>query len=317
VASFNAYFSGIDMTVWTQITQEPSTLGECPFWHAAEQALYWVDIAGFKINRLHPASGSVDSWAMPSEPGCMAPAKSGGLVIALRDRVVRARAWGGELATLASFAHDPKTTRANDGKCDAKGRFWIGTMYEPRDQRIAELLLLDAKTGSLTRKASDATVANGLAWASDAKTMYWANTPDHAIQAWDFDASSTGMAHHRIFKSFPAKPAGWTSGLPGNGGYMGRPDGAAVDSAGNYWVAMFEGKRVLQLSPSGNILRDIETPVTCPTMVCFGGDELKTLYLTSARHNRSFDELAREPGLGCVFSLRVDVAGLPVNEFVD
>jgi sugar lactone lactonase YvrE len=304
-------------TAWTQVTHEPSVLGECPFWHPTEQALYWVDIAGFKINRLAPSSGRVETWAMPSEPGCMAPAKTGGFVIALRDRVVRAHAWDSELETIAPLPHDPKTTRANDGKCDAQGRFWIGSMYEPRDKRIAELLLLDVKTGSLTQKANDAIVANGLAWSPDATTLYWANTPDHAIQAWDFGAASAAMTNHRIFKSFPAKPAGWTSGQPGNGGYMGRPDGAAVDSQGHYWIAMFEGKRVLQLSPSGDIVRDIETPVTCPTMVCFGGDDLKTLYLTTARHNRSAEELAREPGLGCVFSLRVDVAGLPVNEFVD
>lgn len=304
------------MSTWTLVTQKPSLLGESPFWHAGERALYWVDIAGLSIHRLHPATGQVQGWIMPSEPGCMAPAQGGGLVIALRDRVVRARAWGGPLETLATFAHDAQTTRANDGKCDARGRFWVGTMYEPRNRRLAQLLMLDAASGTLMPKANDAVVANGLAWSPDAQTLYWANTPDHAIGAWDFDPIDASMTNPRIFKSFAPKPNGWTSGQANNGGYGGRPDGATVDSQGNMWVAMMEGRRVLKIAPNGEILLDVEAPVTCPTMVCLGGDDLKTLYLTTMRHNRSAQELAREPNLGCVFSLRVDVAGLPVNAFL-
>lgn len=100
-------------------------------------------------------------------------------------------------------------------------------------------------------------------------------------------------------------------------GYGGRPDGAAVDSEGNYYVAMFEGQRVLKLSPGGEVLAEIPTPVVCPTMVCFGGDDLQTLYLTTARHGRPAAELAAMPLSGAVFSMRVTVPGLPVNFFAD
>jgi sugar lactone lactonase YvrE len=303
------------MTTWHQITTAPAVLGESPFWHPQEQMLYWADIAGFKLHRLNPFMGEVETWAMPTEPGCFAPAKSGGFIIALRDRIVRARAWGGELHTLQTFAHDPKTTRANDGKCDASGRFWVGTMYEPRTANNAQLLCWDGH--ALQLKQGDAMVANALAFSPDGKTAYWADTPQHTIWAWDFDAATSAMTKQRMFKQFAPKPEGWASGLPANGGYGGRPDGAAVDAQGNLWVAMFEGRRVVQLSPAGQELQSIEAPVTTCTMPAFGGDDMQTLYLTSARHNRSEAELMREPQMGCVFSLRVNVAGMPVNYYQD
>jgi sugar lactone lactonase YvrE len=169
-------------------------------------------------------------------------------------------------------------------------------MFEPRTASNAKLWTYAATEG-VQFKQGNATVANCLAFSADRTTVYWADTPQHTIWAWDFDAVTGAMTHQRVFKQFAPKPAGWTSGMPANGGYGGRPDGAAVDSQGNLWVAMFEGKRVVQLSPNG--------------------DDLQTLYLTSARHHRSEEELKREPLMGCVFSLRVDVAGMPVNFYSD
>lgn len=303
------------MTTWNQITTTPSVLGESPFWHPQEQMLYWADIAGCKLHRMNAFTGDIEIWDMPSEPGCFAPAKSGGFIIALRDRIVRVQAWGGALQTLMMIDHDAATTRSNDGKCDAAGRFWVGTMFEPRTANNAKLFCWDGT--ALQFKQGNAIVANALAFSPDSKTIYWADTPQHKIWAWDFDAASSAMTNQRIFKQFAPKPDGWTSGLPNNGGYGGRPDGAAVDVQGNLWVAMFEGKRVVQLSPTGVELQSIEAPVTTCTMPAFGGDDMQTLYLTSARHNRSEAELAREPQMGCVFSMRVNVAGMPVNFYVD
>jgi sugar lactone lactonase YvrE len=299
------------MQSWQTVTTTPSTLGESPFWHPQEHLLYWADIADCKLHRLNTFMGDVETWAMPSEPGCFAPAKQGGFIIALRDRIVRAQAWGSELQTLAMIDHDAATTRSNDGKCDAAGRFWIGTMFEPRTAPNAQLLCWDGE--ALQLKQGNAIVANALAFSPDGKTVYWADTPQHIIWAWDFDAVNSAMTNQRIFKKFNAKPDGWTSGLPANGNYGGRPDGAAVDAQGNLWVAMFEGKRVVQLSPTGVELQSIEAPVTTCTMPAFGDDDMQTLYLTSARHNRSEIELRREPLMGCVFSIRVNVAGRPVN----
>lgn len=301
---------------WQTLVAQTCELGESPFWHPHEQTLYWVDIPGRQIHRCNVFMGTVESWAMPAEPGCIAPARSGGLVIALRDGIYRARSWGGVLEKLVAATHEVTTTRFNDGKCDPLGRFWASTIYEPRDARKATLYCLDGSGPSprLEGKAGDATVGNGLAWSPNSRTLYWSDTTAHVIRAWDWDAAGNQLRQGRVFCQFPAKPPGWQAGMPG---YGGRPDGAAVDSEGNYYVAMFEGQRVLKLSPGGEVLADIPTPVVCPTMVCFGGDDLQTLYLTTARHGRPAAELAAMPLSGAVFSMRVTVPGLPVNFFAD
>ncbi|MBC7610085.1 MAG: SMP-30/gluconolactonase/LRE family protein [Polaromonas sp.] len=306
---------------WQTVVTQPNGLGESPFWHPDEQMLYWIDIPGKQIHRLNVFMGSVQSWSMPSEPGSIAPARSlgesRGLVIALRDGIYRAREWGGDLQQLVKATHDPATTRFNDGKADPRGRFWAGTMYEPRDVKSAQLFSLDcrsAKTPQLDLKAGNAIIANGLAWSPDAATVYWTDTPSHTIRVWDWDSESNAMSEERVFKQWPGKPDGWQSGMPG---YGGRPDGAAVDIQGNYYVAMFEGARVVKLSPAGEVLLEIPVPAQCPTMPCFGGSDLQTLYLTTARDKRSAQELQTYPDSGCVFSMRVDVPGLPVNFFED
>ena len=303
---------------WQTVTNQPNELGESPFWHPDEQMLYWVDATGKQIHRLNVFMGSVESWPMPSEPGCIAPVRSGGLVIALRDGVYRAKDWGGDLQLLAAAVHDPATTRFNDGKADPCGRFWVGSLYEPRDAKLARLFSLDGRSAGpqgpvLEVKAGDAMTANGLAWSPDASTLYWADTPGHIIRAWDWDRNSNLMSRERVFKQWPPKPDDWQ---PGMAGYDGRPDGAAVDVQGNYYVAMYEGARVLKLTPGGEVLQDIPAPAQCPTMPCFGGADLQTLYLTTARQRRPAAELQRYPESGCVFSMQVGVPGLPVNFFI-
>ena len=306
---------------WQTITDQPSELGESPFWHPEEQLLYWVDIPGRRLYRANVAGRQFESWAMPSEPRCIAPARTSGactgLVIALRDGIYRARDWGGTLELIAPALHDPATTRFNDGKADPLGRFWVGNLYEPRDAARAQLFSLDCLDGAVSAmegKVSNATIANGLAWSPDTATVYWADTPSHTVRAWDWDADTNVMSHERVFRQWPAKPEGWQ---PGMSGYGGRPDGAAVDVQGNYHVAMYEGARMLKLSPAGDLLADIAVPAQCPTMPCFGGADLKTLYLTTARHQRPMAELKRYPDSDCVFSVRVEAPGLPVNFFLD
>jgi sugar lactone lactonase YvrE len=243
--------------------------------------------------------------------------RSGGLVIALRDGVYRAAGWAAPLALVVRFDHDTRTTRFNDGKADPIGRFWAGTLYEPRDARKAELFSVDLRPSSsnggapqVELKAQDAVIANGLAWSPDARTLYWADTPNHVIYAWDWEAQGNVMSHHRVFHQFPGKPPGWQPGQPG---YAGRPDGATVDAQGNYWCAMFEGGQLLKLSPAGQLLEEIPLPVRCPTMPCFGGDDLRTLYVTNSRHHRPAAELEALPLSGRVIATQVDVPGLPVN----
>ncbi len=287
-------------------------VGECPLWHPAENCLYWIDIAGFAIHRLHPTNGAHHYWPMPSEPGAIAYCASGGLIVALRNGF----AWldtndkNSIPQPIASAAapYDTTNMRFNDGRCDAAGRFWVGTLYEPRTQAMAAMTCLErgevrvAWSGGMT-------VSNGLAFSPDQRYLYHADTTSHTIRRYDFDLASGQVSHihhqqGQIFKQFSSNKN------PSDGTiYGGRPDGAAVDSEGAYWCAMFEGARLLRISPTGEILRDIALPVRCPTMPAFGGPDMRTLYITSARHQRSVDELQRYPLSGCILSLRVDVAG--------
>lgn len=301
---------------WRALSPDTYELGESPFWHPQERTLYWVDIPGKKVLRAPMNGGAVQAWDMPSEPGCIAPAASGGLVLALRHGVFRAREWGGLLTPITTLPYDTATIRANDGKCDALGRFWVGTIDEPKASRAAELYSIDCRGGApvVQRQAGDALTANGLAWSPDNRTLYWADTPSHVVHAWDFDLETNMLTAHRTHLQLPAKPAGWSFTQTG---YGGRPDGAAVDVQGNYYAAMFEGARIGKFAPDGTLLAEIATPAQCPTMPCFGGEDLQTLYVTTARHGRSAAELERYPQSGGVFSMRLETPGLPVNFFVD
>lgn len=281
-------------------------LGESPVWHPREQVLYYCDIPGHTLHRFDPRLGDLRHWTFGTDVASLAPMLDGALLLAMRDGLWRFDPRSGERSRLAEPPYDPLTERFNDGKCDPQGRFWVGTIYEPRKPPLASLHCL--VRDRLVRKRDGITVSNGLAWSPNGRTMYWSDTAAHTIYAFDFEPTSGDLANQRVFASFPARQPGQSLDS-----YGGRPDGAAVDLEGCYWVAMFEGQRLLRLSPEGEIVRDVRLPVRCATMPCFGGADLKTLYITTARANRPADELAAQPYAGCVLALDVDVAGLPVN----
>jgi sugar lactone lactonase YvrE len=238
---------------------------------------------------------------MPSEPSALALSAGGGLVAALREGLVHFDTANGVVTPIAPAPYDTTKVRFNDGRVDPAGRFWIGTIYEPRDRQAAEMVVLErgklrlAWSGGMTN-------SNGLAFSPDGQTMYHADTAAHRIDRHGFDAATGRVAPPQAFQQFAADKT--------DPGYGGRPDGAAVDSAGAYWCAMFEGSRLLRFAPDGTLLREVKLPLRCPTMVAFGGDDLRTLYITSAGLKRPDVERARYPLSGCVLSLRVDVAGL-------
>lgn len=281
-------------------------VGESPLWHPHEQVLYWCDIPGRALHRWNPASGRHDEWRFSGDAACCAPLEGGDMIVALRAGLVRFDPRTGQCVALADAPYDTATERFNDGKADAHGRFWVGTIYEPRDAARAALYRFAGKC--LERIAGDITTSNGLAWSPDGRTMYWSDTKAHVIYALDVGADGEPAQHRRVFARFPAKEPGADAAA-----YGGRPDGAAMDAEGCYWVAMYEGRRVLRLSPSGELLRVVALPVSCPTMPCFGGPDLRTLFITTAREDRPADELAREPLAGRVLQMRVDVPGLPTH----
>ncbi|MCW5636304.1 MAG: SMP-30/gluconolactonase/LRE family protein [Rubrivivax sp.] len=284
----------------------PSLLGESPFWHPDEAALYWCDIPGCRLNRFAPARGEHRQWSFDCEPACAAPQQGGEVLLAMRDGVFRFDTAHGTRTQLAPPPYDPAEQRFNDGKADALGRLWVATVYEPRTAPKAALYRCAG--GRCERMAGEATVGNGVAFSPDARTLYWADTAAHRIDAFDFDLAAGTLSGRRVFAQFPPKQPGQDLA-----GYGGRPDGAAVDCEGALWVAMFEGQRLVRLGADGRLLDEVRLPVRCPTMPCFGGADLKTLFVTTSREKRPAAELAAQPLAGCVLSLRVEVPGLPVN----
>ena len=271
-------------------------LGESPTWSASEQALWFVDIHAPSLHRFDPVTGADAAIPMPSSIGCFGLRARGGFVVALRDGIWFADAHGRLERKVADAPYDPDHHRFNDGRVDRQGRFWVGSMNERRDAASAALHRLDADH-TFHRMLDGITVSNGIAWSPDNRTMYHADTPTLTVRAFDFDAASGRPSNPRTF-------ARWERGTD-------RPDGAAVDSAGHYWIAHFRGGRVLEIDPSGRTAREIPFPAMCPTMCAFGGPDLRTLYVTSARDGRPDEELERFPRSGGVFAMRVDVPGLP------
>jgi sugar lactone lactonase YvrE len=279
-------------------------VGESPLWHPTESCLYWVDIPGFTIHRLHLASGAHREWRMDSEPASLALHATGGLVVALRRGFVHFDPASGAVTDIAPAPYDTATTRFNDGRVDAAGRFWVGTIYEPRDQQAAQMFCLEKGEISL-KWAGGMTTSNGLGFSLYGHHMYHADTPAHRIDRYDFDAASGAATNRQTFHQFSSDK---------KHNYGGRPDGAAVDSEGNYWCAMFEGARLLKFAPDGTRLADIALPLRGPTMPAFGGDDMRTLFITSAGA-RPEAELAEYPLSGRLLALRVDVPGRAENAY--
>lgn len=284
----------------------PSLLGESPFWHPGESALYWCDIPGRRVERWASRSGEREGWPLAEEPGCIVPLLGGGLLVAQRDGLWRLSTTSGERRRLCEAPYDTAVQRFNDGKADPMGRLWVATLHEPRDRPAAQLYRWADRGFSVM--AGGATNGNGLAFSPDARTLYWSDTSAHTVYAFDFDVTLGEISNRRVFARFaPREPQQPLEA------YGGRPDGTAVDSEGCLWIAMFEGARVVRLSPDGELLQSLSVPVRCPTMPCFGGDDLRTLFVTTACHNRPPQERALQPEAGSVLHTRAPVPGLPVN----
>ena len=277
-----------------------ASLGECPQWSAAEQALYWVDINAPSLNRFDPVAGRNTAMPMPESIGCFSFRAKGGFIAALRTGVWLLGPDGTPERKIADAPYDPAHHRFNDGRCDRQGRFLAGYMNEMRDANTAGLLRVDVDL-VMTPVLDDMMISNGLAFSPDGRTMYHADTPTRSIRAFEYDIATGTPSNPRVF-------ARWN-------GATDRPDGAAVDSEGNYWTALYQGGRIVQLNPAGATLAEFPIPASCPTMCAFGGPDLRTLYVTSARQRIDEDELARRPQSGGIFSMRVEIPGLPESMF--
>ena len=277
-----------------------ASLGECPVWCESERALYWVDINAPSLNRFDPATGLNVTWPMPESIGSFALCERGGFVAALRGGVWLLDREGRLERKVAQAPYDPAHHRFNDGRADARGRFWVGSMNENRDASSAWLYRLDADF-RLTAMIDGIVISNGLAFSPDGRTLYHADTPARTVRSYELDAATGAIANGREFFRFA--------------GERERPDGAAVDRDGCYWSALYRAGTVVRISRSGELLAEYPLPAMCPTMCAFGGDDLRTLYVTSARQMRTASELAELPQSGGIFATRVETPGLPEPRF--
>lgn len=279
-------------------------LGESPFWHPDEAALYWCDIPGKAIHRWQPETARHQQWSFDHEPGSLAPRRDGSLLVAFRDGLFVFDPASGQRRLLCPPPYDATSERFNDGKADSAGRFWVGTIL---DQRQPQAGLFCWSGGELRQHVNGITVSNGLAFSADGQGLWRSDTAAHEITRHTLGADGS-LGPGQRFAQFEQRPAG----APLDD-YAGRPDGAAMDAEGHYWVAMFEGQRLLRLAPDGRVVQTLMLPTRCPTMPCFGGPALKTLFVTTAKIGRSAEERAQQPLAGHVLSLDVAVPGLPVN----
>ena len=270
-------------------------LGECPRWDERAGVLYWVDIDAFELHRFDPATGRDDRRSFDEEIGCFSLRARGGFVAALRSGFVLLDDFDAAPRPVADPQADLPGNRFNDGRCDPAGRFLAGTMNPARDADTGALYALGADLG-VHRVTGGTLTSNGLAFSPDGATMFHADTPRRTIHAFDYDIETGRVANKRIFHRFPV------------GG--GRPDGAAVDAQGCYWTALYDGGRIARLSPEGEVLSEIPIPARHCTMVAFGGADLKTLYVTTARNGHSARDLERFAQAGGLFAVPVDVPGL-------
>ncbi|HET6518244.1 MAG TPA: SMP-30/gluconolactonase/LRE family protein [Geminicoccaceae bacterium] len=285
----------------TCVLDAKAACAESPVWVPEERALYWTDIPGRTINRFDPATGANRSWSMPEAVGCFALRKAGGLVAAMRNGFAFIDLEHGRIERLGDPEADRPENRFNDGRCDRRGRFWAGTMHEPRTRKDGSLYRLDP-VGTWHWMADDVLVANGLAWSPDDRLMYWSDSRSGVVYLFDFDDHTGGIANRRVFARTTDEE-------------LGRPDGAAVDAEGGYWSARFRGGRVLRYLPDGTVDREIRLPARRVTMCAFGGPDLTTLYITTAREGMSTAELAAEPLAGGIFAAEVGVRGLVEPRF--
>ncbi|CAM3357677.1 SMP-30/gluconolactonase/LRE family protein [Halomonas lysinitropha] len=281
------------------------SLGECPLWSVLHQTLYWVDINHGHLYAWRPDSGRAPQRVeLGDKVGCLALGEDGLLAATApgidrlefplgskRERLVDNPEW-----------RQGDGNRFNDGRCDAAGRFWLGTLAA--DEASPSAALYCFAEGKLERRRSGIAISNGLAFSPDGRWLYHTDSPTRRILRHSFEVGSGVIGEGETWVDLERE------GLPGV------PDGAAVDSDGNYWSALYGGGRVVCFSPEGRLLASHEVPCPHPTMVAFGGPELSTLYITTATQHLDKGGWSRWPLAGSLLSMPAPIAGLAEPQFI-
>jgi xylono-1,5-lactonase len=282
------------------VWQAKAQLGEGTVWSAREQALYWVDILGMQLLKFDPITEKKTQWAFTETISALAERVTGDeLMITLRSGFAMFNPITNQLTKLSNPEPDRLANRFNDGKCDALGRFWAGSMD----------INCKAPTGALYRFNADQTwtihddhyaVTNGPTWSLNGQTFYFTNSAKATVFAFDFDARNGTLSNKRPWLKLQARD--------------GVPDGMTTDADGRLWIAHWGGSCVTCHDPiSAKELARITLPTRFITNCAFGGSDLQTLFISSARAGLTDSELAREPLAGGLFCLQLASKGLAPN----
>ena len=268
-------------------------LGEGALWDEEQKVLYWVDINGHKVYVYNPATGENTGYDVGQQVGTVVLRESGGLMLALKHGFAAYDPATGKLDIIADPEVDKPDNRFNDGKCDPAGRFWAGTISREREQ--AALYRLDTDM-SVHKMVEGVSTSNGIVWTSDKKTMYYIDSPVRSVYAYDYNNETGSIDNQRAVIKVPEE--------------KGVPDGMAIDSEGMLWIAHYNGGAVHRWNPTtGEILHTIELPVSRVTSCAFGGDNLDTLYITTAINGMKPEQHAQEPHAGSLFVAKTNVMG--------
>jgi sugar lactone lactonase YvrE len=287
-----------DMKTPRLLDDAPRALvGESPVWDEVQGCLWWVDIRAPALHRTthHDVTRS---WPLKEPVGSLALCRSGALLLALKSGIHRFDPRDGALALVAAPEPELPTNRLNDGKASPEGRFLVGSMDDrPEKAPTAALWRLDPGATACVKLAGGLTVSNGLAWSPDGRTLWHSDSRASVIWTWRYDPATGAISDRREV----ARPTA----------AIGRPDGGATDAAGGYWSAGVSAGRLNRWLPDGTLDRVVELPLRAPTMPCFGGPGLRTLYVTSLRPEGA------GPDDGRLLALDVGLAGVPVGRFAD
>ena len=296
------------MTIATCVVDSRDHLGEGILWDDREHALYWLDVPmPSKLHRWYPESGKHQIWEMPEMITAMSVRENGGLLVASHHGLNHFNCDETSLLRICEPENDQPGNRCNDGASDRMGRFWFGTMQNNISPEATNLPL-ERNSGALYRFDPDHSfhkletgigVSNTFAWSPDNKIMYFTDTLTGWISAYDFDYESGRISNRRNFAQAE----------------RGYPDGSTVDAEGYLWSCRWEGQCVIRFSPDGKVDQVVEVPVKRVTSCSFGGANLDTLYITTARWDMNKQELQENPTAGSLFATKPGVKGLPDARF--
>lgn len=275
-------------------------LAECPTWDERRQKLFFTDIKGKAIHALDWKSRELETWTFANEVGSFALCEDGRLIVAVWDQVILFDPQTGAQQTIAGIEADNPHTRLNDGKAGPDGAFWVGTMDNRSPRQPVAGLYRVAPDGKVTQILDGLHVSNGLAWSPDGTAMYHADSSPGWVDRWRFDPATGAVSERTRFAQLTNE--------------TGRPDGATVDSSGNYWSAGVSAGVLNCFSPAGALLAKFTLPVPRPTMPCFCGPELADLVITSLRPDDA-PSIEAAPQSGSLFHLRPGLTGLPSHRF--